>query len=184
MVDLPQDPHEDTEATVIRQKGVPLRAEVDIDEDTVIRAPAELTPLVEPPAWVERPAIAIPGPEPEQAMLVYSFVVNAHDPISLDVPALLGRRPSIPRIPTGDRPRLVRVPSPLGEVSGTHLELRQQGGTVVVTDLQSTNGTVVLIPGQPSRKLLQGESVVVAPGSVVDIGDGNVIEILPARAIR
>ncbi|MHB1171955.1 MAG: FHA domain-containing protein, partial [Lacisediminihabitans sp.] len=73
----------------------------------------------------------------------------------------------------------VRVPSPLREVSGTHVEVRQEGASVIVTDLRSTNGTVVSIPGAAPLKLRQGESVVVVPGTLVDIGDGNILEILP-----
>jgi hypothetical protein len=57
--------------------------------------------------------------------------------------------------------------------------LRQTGTTVVVTDLRSTNGTIVLVPGSTPRKLLQGESVVVSPGTLVDIGDENILQILP-----
>jgi pSer/pThr/pTyr-binding forkhead associated (FHA) protein len=71
------------------------------------------------------------------------------------------------------------VPSPLREVSSTHLELRQQGALVIVTDLKSTNGTVVTVPGRAAVKLRGGESVVVVPGTIVDIGDDNLIEILP-----
>ena len=76
-------------------------------------------------------------------------------------------------------PRLVRVSSGGHEVSSTHIELRQLGSSVVVTDMRSTNGSVVFPPGGAQRKLRQGESVVVSPGTLVDIGDGNVIEILP-----
>lgn len=101
--------------------------------------------------------------------------------VSLDAVAFVGRKPSNPRIASGRMPRLVRVASPAREVSGTHVELRQAGDTVVVTDLRSTNGTVVTIPRRKPRKLRQGESVVVTPGTLVDIGDGNVIEILPMQ---
>jgi pSer/pThr/pTyr-binding forkhead associated (FHA) protein len=66
-------------------------------------------------------------------------------------------------------------------VSSTHLEVRQVGASVVITDLRSTNGSVVSAPGAAPRKLRQGESVVVSPGTLVDIGDGNIVEILPRR---
>ena len=111
----------------------------------------------------------------------YGFVVNSHQPIGLDRAAYLGRKPSAPRISTGTAPRLVRVPSPLGEVSSTHLELRQVGTVVIATDLGSTNGTQVRQPGSATVRLRQGESVVVTPGSVIEIGDGNVIEIHSLR---
>lgn len=121
------------------------------------------------------------GSESQAAGVGYGFVVNSHQPIALDRPAYLGRKPSAPRITSGSRPRLVRVPSPLGEVSSTHLELRQVGAMVVATDLGSTNGTQVRLPGSAPVRLRQGESIVVTPGSLIEIGDGNVIEIHSLR---
>lgn len=124
----------------------------------------------------------MPAPDPARAAAAaYSFVVNSHQPIGLDRPAYLGRKPSPPRIDARVRPRLVRVPSPLGEVSSTHLELRQEGTMVIATDLRSTNGTRVLLPGSAPTRLRQGESIVVTPGSIIEIGDGNVIEIHSLR---
>ncbi len=75
----------------------------------------------------------------------------------------------------------MRVASPRREVSASHIELRQLGGSVIVTDLRSTNGSVVMLPGSVPRKLRQGESLVVQPGTLVDIGDDNVIQILPMQ---
>ncbi|QEE61731.1 FHA domain-containing protein [Salinibacterium sp. dk2585] len=121
-----------------------------------------------------------PAPNPAVAS-TYRFTVNSHEPIELDRPAHIGRRPSLPRVPQRVRPRLVRVPSPKQEVSSTHLEVRQEGASVVLTDLRSTNGTTVTMPGATPRALRPGESLVVTPGTVVDIGDGNVLEILPLQ---
>ncbi|WP_316289450.1 FHA domain-containing protein [Clavibacter michiganensis] len=103
------------------------------------------------------------------------------DRIPLDAPAIVGRRPRPPRVVRGVAPRLVAVPSPRGEISGTHLGLRQDAGVIVVTDLDSTNGTVVLAPGAEHLALRPGESLVVVPGTRIDIGDGVVLEILSAR---
>lgn len=100
----------------------------------------------------------------------------------LDAVSYVGRRPSSPRIIYGQMPRLVRVPSTKQEVSSTHIELRQLGASVVLTDMRSTNGSIVFPPGGEPRKLRQGESVVATPGTLVDIGDGNVIEILPLQS--
>ncbi|WP_233255484.1 FHA domain-containing protein [Naasia lichenicola] len=111
----------------------------------------------------------------------YSFRIGNGQVYQLDTPVYIGRKPSSPRIVTGTMPRLLKVPSPSMEVSSTHLEVRQDGATVVVTDMRSTNGTFVSQPGSTHLKLRQGESVVVVPGTLVDIGDGNVIEILPIR---
>ncbi len=161
--------------------------------------------LVEPPPRADRRWDALAPPEGESQGLtrepaaspgptgwavesesipssrIFEFRI-AETVIGLDTAAYIGRRPTAPRIVSGGTvPRLVRVPSPAREVSGTHLEVRQSGTSVVVTDLGSTNGTVVLVPRSQPRKLRQGESVVVTTGTLVDIGDGIVIEILPAR---
>ncbi|PVZ96437.1 hypothetical protein DDQ50_07400 [Amnibacterium flavum] len=111
----------------------------------------------------------------------YCFRIGDGPVYRLDTPVYIGRKPSSPRIVTGTIPRLLKVVSPSMEVSGTHVELRQEGMTVVVTDMRSTNGTFVSQPGSAHVKLRQGESLVVTPGTLVDIGDGNVIEILPIR---
>lgn len=170
--------------TVVRPRRETVVDPSDVDADTVIRERvpfADLPPEVR--ALVAPPVAPVPErrPEPLDATqpMEYSFRVNAHQPISLGKPALIGRRPSLPRIMPGRPPQLVRVPSPLREVSGTHVELRQQGTLVIVTDLRSTNGTTVRLPGRDPVRLLGGESLVVIPGTVVDIGDGNLVEILP-----
>jgi hypothetical protein len=141
-------------------------------EDTVVpgdgRKPS--TAVVEARAPVEPP------------VAFYGFRVGGSSrTVMLDAAAYVGRAPAPPRIRQGARPRLIRVPSPLGEVSATHLQLEQLGTSVVVTDLRSTNGTRVSVPGRPPHALRPGEAIVVGPGTLVDIGDGNVIEILPLQ---
>lgn len=134
--------------------------------DAALAAFAAPVPAPVPPSASERP------PEPDPRGANYAIRIGAHAPIPLDVPTYVGRRPSTPRITGLHMPRLVMVPSPLNEVSSTHVELLQQADTVVVTDLGSTNGTTVTVPGYPPRSLRQGESLVVGQGTVVDIGDG------------
>jgi FHA domain len=162
----------------------------DVVGDTVmsIRSVAE---LVEPARQKTSPrsvtdaisAFLPASPEPVRAAS-YSFRVgNRAETVMLDRPARVGREPAVTRISTGVSPRLVRVYSPSSEVSGTHLEVRQVGASVIVTDLRSTNGSVVTQPGSLPRKLRQGESVVVTPGTLVDIGDGNILHILPMQRL-
>ena len=169
--------------------GDPLEHETPDLEDTVITGVASRTlpELVEPvvaapaPSWPEPawPAAvdAVPVPTP-----VYSFRIGFDSPpVPLDSTVFVGRKPVEPRIPGVEHPRLIAVSSPRSEVSGTHLEIRQRGASVIVTDLRSTNGSVVVIPGSAPRRMRQGESVVVTPGTFIDIGDGNLIEILATR---
>ncbi|MEP6480503.1 MAG: FHA domain-containing protein [Rhodoglobus sp.] len=146
----------------------PTRGEPDLEHTRVVG---------EPRAREARPSVA---KRPAPSATFYQFRVGSRaEPISLDRPCFVGRRPSSPRVIRGAAPRLLRVPSPLKEVSATHLELRQLGSSVIVTDLRSTNGSVVMVPGSVPRKLRQGESLVVSPGTLVDIGDDNVLHILP-----
>lgn len=130
----------------------------------------------------DAPVPAAPSPViPAHVHLVR--VGTEPEPLPLDAPVVIGRRPRPPRIATGPAPRLVTVASASREVSGTHLEVRQLGESVIVTDLRSTNGSLVSVPGAAVRKLRQGESVVVTAGTVVDIGDGILVEILPRRLV-
>lgn len=99
--------------------------------------------------------------------------------VPLDQPVYLGRKPSVPRIHPGGVPLLVTLDSPEREVSSTHLELTTVGGAVVASDMRSTNGSVLRIPGSSPRMLLGGESAVVTPGTVIELGDGNLVELLP-----
>ena len=50
--------------------------------------------------------------------------------------------------------------------------------TVVATDMRSTNGTVVQMPGAAPRTLIRGESAVLVPGTRIDLGEGAVLDIL------
>ncbi|TFD26376.1 FHA domain-containing protein [Cryobacterium cryoconiti] len=138
------------------------------DADTVLGRPARATP---------RAAAAHPV-RPAEARL--RFRLPNGEEIPLDRPSHVGRRPRPPRIASGAPARLVNVDSPTSAVSGTHLEIRQEGSSVVVTDLGSTNGSIVIPPRGRRLRLHPGQSLTVLPGTTVDIGDGNIIEILPA----
>jgi hypothetical protein len=52
-----------------------------------------------------------------------------------------------------------------------------EGGTIVVTDLHSRNGTTVVQPGRPPVKLRGGEPTPVLVGTVVDLGGGFEITV-------
>jgi pSer/pThr/pTyr-binding forkhead associated (FHA) protein len=54
----------------------------------------------------------------------------------------------------------------MNAVSGTHARLEKKGGALLVTDLDSTNGTYV-----NERRLVPGFPVPVDPGSLLIFGD-------------
>ena len=157
--------------------------------------PIEPVALVEPPAPLPSsdvqpvdPAPALP-PAPDVTDNVWSqpvperprpFRLRLADGtlVPLDQPVYLGRKPSVPRIHPGGVPLLVTLDSPQREVSSTHLELSMVGATIVASDARSTNGSVLRIPGAAPRTLIGGESAVVTPGTVIELGDGNLIELL------
>jgi hypothetical protein len=152
------------------------------DDDTIILLPDAGHPATRPvptpaaqpaPASVAEPvADEVPSTSPVSSRIR----IGSHE-FSLEVPAFIGRAPSTPRITGGKAFRLVRVPSRRREISGTHVSVRQEGRTVVVTSLSPTNGTTVLLPGAEPLTLRRGESMVAFSGSIVDIGDGIRIEI-------
>ncbi|MFC9559684.1 FHA domain-containing protein [Agromyces sp. NPDC056965] len=109
------------------------------------------------------------------------FRIGDGAPLTVTAPVLIGRKPLLPRIAgTGVQPELLAVESPAAVVSGTHLELRLVGSRLVATDLHSTNGTV-LRTASGTRRLRAGESIVVLPGAILDLGDDTIIEILLAQ---
>jgi hypothetical protein len=117
-------------------------------------------------ALASRPPQFVPGP--------ILAVLRASDGsiAELDRPVLIGRAPS------GDRsdsraPRLMTVPSPNHDISRTHLEVAAEDWQIVVTDLNSTNGTLLIRPGAVDRQqLTPGEPVTVQLGTVMELGDG------------
>jgi len=146
------------------------------DDDTVVRPRATAhderrTASHVPPAPPSAPPV-------QASRRVHALRVGG-ETHRLEGPVVVGRRPAAPRVPTGLPIVLVVVPSPTGEVSGSHVRVEQVGATVVVTDLRSTNGTVVTMPGRLPVTLRQGESSVALAGTIVDVGDGNLLEILP-----
>lgn len=171
-VDRPRDPWHDlhgVDDTVVVRPQRPTT--VPDGEDTVLRAPGRPSATGQGAGGSGRPAPRLHG------------VRVAGREVLLDVPVVVGRRPTAPRVVAGLTPRLVTVPSPTHEVSGSHVEVRQQGEIVVVTDLRSTNGTRVTEPGRVPVSLRQGESLVARAGTIVDVGDGNLLEILPPQRI-
>ena len=155
---------------------------------SVVGAPIVPPALVEPLAPERRPLSLVVDSAAEDAAdppaaatarkPVFHVLFTDGTEVALDVTMYVGRKPSVPRIHTGTAPRLVTLASPGKELSATHLELKVVGGSVVATDMRSTNGTVVQLPGAAPRTLIRGESAVLVPGTRIDLGEGAVLDIL------
>jgi hypothetical protein len=118
----------------------------------------------------------VPVPRPVLGVLRLSF----GDVISLDRGVLMGRNPRTDFAgPDGfggaggeERPHVVKLPSADGDISRTHLRVTLDGWHVLVTDLNSTNGTLITLPGRDPQQLRPGEPVPIQPGTVVTLADG------------
>jgi pSer/pThr/pTyr-binding forkhead associated (FHA) protein len=142
----------------------------------------------EPPSWKPEP----PAPpsvldgfldgtdESEEAGLVARLVISSGETVDLDRVTVIGRAPESKQFLEDDAPRLVTVPSAHFEISSAHIEVRPGEGTAVVTDLGSTNGTVVVQPGLGPQDLAPGDPVQLLPGALIDIGDGITIQVVRA----
>ncbi len=91
--------------------------------------------------------------------------------LDLDQSLVIGRQPSVSRVQGGGMPRLVQVPSPGGDISRSHVEVRLEGWHVMLCDLKATNGTVLVRQGQPPRRLAQNEMAILLDGDIAELGD-------------
>lgn len=163
-----------------------LAGAVDIEEPAVAPSGAAVlagdTPSAAAGPLLLETGDGLPPTQPvvlPPAPATFAVRLPSGDRVTLDLPVVIGRRPALQRVASGAEPRLVAVPSPTQEVSSTHVRIEQSGDAIVVTDLRSTNGTVVTGPAG-ARRLRPGESAVVLAGARVEIGDGNIIEITEA----
>jgi len=163
----------DIEDTVLRPRRI---VDDTVLQDIVLQDTVVLERLIDPApvatVMMPGPAVAAPGR--------YGIRLATGEDLRLDRVFRIGRNPGTRRSPAGEVLELVQVVSPTAVVSGNHLEIRQDGDAVVLTDLGSTNGTLVRFSRGHTQRLRSGASLTVLPGTTVDIGDGNLIEILPA----
>ena len=95
---------------------------------------------------------------------------------------LVGRAPSKDRARVAD-PVLLTVTSPSHDISRTHLEVSASGWDVQVTDLHSTNGTLLAAPDGSTRTMDPGETATVELGTSLELADGvSVLIDYPAVA--
>ena len=137
------------------------------------------------PADFDRPQAGTTPAAPEAVgPPVARLLFSSGEVVAVDRVVLVGRAPEVRRFGAHDQPTLVTVPSPHQEISSTHLEVRPGAGidygSAVVTDLGSTNGTVLVQPGLPPEELQPGIAVQLVPGAIIDLGDGVTIQVTQA----
>jgi FHA domain len=100
--------------------------------------------------------------------------LSTGDVVALDRDVVLGRNPPADLSePNGeDGPQVVRLPSADGQISRAHLRITLSGWRVLVTDLNSTNGTRITPPGRDPEQLPPGAPVPMTPGTVVALAEG------------
>jgi hypothetical protein len=129
------------------------------------------------------PPPGIPGqpPAPDVTVPVARLLISNGDVVDVDRAVVIGRAPESRRFNDTEQPKLVTVPSPHLEISSTHIEVRPGSGadhgSAVVTDLGSTNGTLLVHPILGPEELSPGVAVQLIPGAIIDIGDGVTIQV-------
>ncbi|WP_460370425.1 FHA domain-containing protein, partial [Actinocorallia lasiicapitis] len=88
----------------------------------------------------------------------------------LDTDYVIGRSPEPAPEVAGGLARPVRLTDLEGSVSRRHIKISLDQWDVRLTELGSVNGTFLTEPDRPQRRLQPGESVIVPPGSVIQVG--------------
>lgn len=113
-------------------------------------------------------------PRPTLAVVRSSFGVS----LDLSSPILIGRAPDT----KGDLSvQVLKVPSPNTDISRSHLRVQSNGWQVEVIDLNSTNGSMLAVPGRAPFRMQPGVPTQIPLGSIVDLGDGIQIRLDPPR---
>jgi FHA domain len=138
---------------------------------------------MDPSEYARQPS-GIPGQPQAPSVTAHPVArlnFSSGEVVDVDRVVIVGRAPEARRFTSTEQPRLVTVPSPNQEISSTHLEVRPGSGvdhgTAVVTDLGSTNGTMLLSPGLPPEELSPGIAVQLIPTAIIDLGDGLTIQV-------
>jgi hypothetical protein len=138
-------------------------------------------PLTSPDLAVSQESSPADAQDQEEGEAVARLIFSSGEVVDVDRVVVVGRAPDAGRVDGDQQVRLVNVPSPHQEISSTHLEIRPgtgaDHGSAVVTDLGSTNGTVVVQPGLPAEDLRPGVGVQLVPGATIDLGEGVTIQV-------
>lgn len=116
----------------------------------------------------------VPEQEPVSATrpVVGVLRLSTGDVISLDRGVVMGRNPPPAEFDGDERLHTVKLAGGDGEISRAHLKVTIDGWHVLVTDLRSTNGTLITLPGREPELASPGYPTQILPGTVVTLADG------------
>lgn len=161
----------------------PVPEPADVPEPAVVPPVTELdlmengdTQLMDSPPGADTEDLPSTELTPLEEPVVARIILSDGSVYDLDRQMRIGRAP----VGEGDR-LLVTVVSPNQDISRTHVQLTPWEGEVWVTDLHSTNGTMLVRPGAESdrERLPAGDAVPVPLGSLLELGDGVSVLIEP-----
>ncbi|WP_297747036.1 FHA domain-containing protein [uncultured Tessaracoccus sp.] len=109
-----------------------------------------------------------------------AVISNQGDGADLVSGVVVGRSPDGARGPRGSY--LMRVSSSGNDISRNHILITPNEWNIVLTDLHSTNGTLVRPPGEPEFELRDGRSVTVEIGTELLLDDQVRLKIVPPRS--
>lgn len=108
-----------------------------------------------------------PGPRPPLGMLV----LDDGAVFQLDHDYVIGRDPALDASVAVGKARPLRATDDAGTVSRIHARIQLEGWLVLVTDLGSTNGTRIRLPGRAADQALTPRvPTALLPGSLIDLG--------------
>ena len=117
-------------------------------------------------------------PVPEQDPVSVSRPVlgvlrlSTGDVISLDRGVIMGRKPPQAEFDGEERLHSVKLPGHDDGISRVHLKVTLDGWRVMITDLQSRNGTLITLPGRDPEPARATCPMQIQPGTVVTLADG------------
>ena len=118
--------------------------------------------------------------DPEPAApdrLEYALLLSDGRREPLSVPIVVGRAPNVSAVPSLRGARPVTLTSAEDDISRSHVAVAVEGDSVVVTDLHSRNGTLIVLPGASPQKLRSGEPTTVVLGTLIDLGSGATLTV-------
>lgn len=159
----PSDPRQAMEngETLVDQPPVPPASTEDESAKTIFASNLPGLPVT---PQAQRPVLGV-------------LLPSSGGRIEVDRPVVIGRSPAANRVSGDQLPRLLTVPSPSHDISRTHVQVAPENGRMVVTDLNSTNGTVLVAPDGRRTDLRPGIAVPIDAGSLIDLGDGITIAV-------